>query len=180
MKSLFIGLVLLTAASAAAGQARRPGDGPASPQPQLPPAPAARALEPELDDDVRVTGCLRLWDPSIGALPGQPSSGPRYLLVDVRQDDNPGSAVVVLRRYLVTADPSVNLAGHIDQVVRISGNVAPLAAAPQQPPALRPGEGTRPGEISLPVADHRAADDTWLSISASAITRAGGSCAPRP
>lgn len=171
-------LVLLLFASAAVGQTRRPGDGQALPQPPLP-APTARVSEPELAADVRVTGCLRLWDASIGALPGQPSSGPRYLLVDVRQEDNPGNAVVVLRRYVVTADPSVNLAGHIDQVVRVSGNVAPLVAAPRKPADLRPGEeGTRPGEISAPV-DDAAADDTWLSISASAIARVAAACAAR-
>ena len=64
-----------------------------------------------------VTGCLRLWDASIGALPGEPSSGPRYVLLNARQDDNPGKDVVVLRRYVVTGEPSVNLAGDIEKTV---------------------------------------------------------------
>ena len=72
-----------------------------APRPQTP-AQTTQRPDPEIDDDVDVTGCLRLWDASIGALPGEPSSGPRYVLLNARQDDNPGKDVVVLRRYVVT------------------------------------------------------------------------------
>ena len=142
---------------------------------------------------VKVTGCLRLWDPSIGALPGEPSSGPRYVLIDARHEDNPGTSVVIVRRYVVTGDPSVNLAGNLDKTVRISGNVtgevtplvgtlklpAPgeIAPRPGTPPP-QPGTAARPGEIPPPVSDKPQPDPAWLALSASAVEIVNATCAP--
>jgi hypothetical protein len=163
--------------------------------------------EPATKDAVQVSGCLRLWDSSIGALPGQ-ATGPRYVLMDARQDDNPGKSVIVLRRYVVTAEPAVNLAGHIDQTVRISGRVSgspttvtlpapgeitprpgapvrpadnavrpPDAAQPNDPP-VRPGEAARAGQIPAPVTEPPDDDSAWLALTASSVTGIRGSCAP--
>ena len=145
-------LGVLLAASAAWAQAPTPANSPAAPRPQTP-AQTTQRPDPEIDDAVRVTGCLRLWDASIGALPGEPSSGPRYVLTNARQDDNPGKDVVVLRRYMVTADSSVNLAGNIDKTVRVSGSVTPLAGTLKLPApgeiTPRPGMPVRPGEAAV-------------------------------
>jgi len=137
-----------------------------TPRPQTP-AQTTQRPNPEIDDDVNVTGCLRLWDASIGALPGEPSSGPRYVLLNARQDDNPGKDVVVLRRYVVTGEPSVNLAGHIDKTVRISGSVTPLGAKLEVPP---------PSDAPPPIADKPHPDSTWLGLSASVVDMVSAAC----
>ena len=144
----------------------------------------------------KVVGCLRLWDASIGALPGHASTGPRYVLTNARQEDDSSKDVVVLRRYVVMGDPTVNLAGHIDHTVRISGSVAPLEPvvplklpAPGEVPAkpgvpgrtadtvVTPGETARPGEIPAPVSEEPSPDPNWLSLKASSVTMLNGSCA---
>jgi hypothetical protein len=115
--------------------------------------------EPSRQDAVQVTGCLRLWDPSIGALPGQ-ATGPRYMLLDARQEDNPGKNVIVLPRYVVIADPSVNLAGHIDQTVRVWGHVNGSPTTPTVTPS-----GPDNDSASLP-------------LTATSVTTIRGSCVP--
>jgi hypothetical protein len=136
--------------------------------------PAAQLVlppEPATKDAAQVSGCLRLWDLSIGALPGQ-ATGPRYVLMDARQDDNPGKNVIVLRRYVVTAEPTVNLAGHIDQTVRVSGQVS---ESPTRPTLPAPGEITpRPGAPT----DQPEDDPAWLPLAASSVTMIRASCAP--
>src|SRR5688572_27084945 len=102
------GAVSLTVSLAAHAQTPNLGTALAAPRPQTP-AQTTQRPDAEIDDDVKVVGCLRLWDASIGALPGH-ATGPRYVLINAKQDDNPGRDVVVLRRYLVVGDPSVNLA----------------------------------------------------------------------
>ena len=189
--------VLLTLSAAPLAQAPTPTNTPPASRPQTP-AQTTQRPDRDIDDDVMVTGCLRLWDPTIGALPGEPSTGPRYVLTDARQDEKPGKDVVVLRRYVVTGDPTVNLAGHIDKTVRVSGSVMPFAAALKLPepgaivprpgaPArpgearpgeARPGEATRPGEIPPPISDTPHSDPAWLTLSVSAIEVAGGACSP--
>ena len=144
--------VLLAGALTAAAQAPSPANSPAAPRPQTP-AQTTQRPDPEIDDDVKVSGCLRLWDASIGALPGEASIGPRYVLVNARMDDNPGKDVVVLRRYVVTGDSSVNLAGHIEKTVRIAGSVTPHASVLKLPApgeiTPRPGAPVRPGEAAV-------------------------------
>ena len=180
--------VLLAVSASPRAQAPTPTNTPPASRPQTP-AQTTQRPDRDVDDDVMVTGCLRLWDPSIGALPGEPSTGPRYVLTDARQDEKPGKDVVVLRRYVVTGDPTVNLAGHIDKTVRVSGNVMPLAAAlklpapgailPRPDAPVRPGEATRPGEIPPPISEKAPhPDPAWLTLSASAIEVTGGTCTP--
>ena len=161
MKHLSIAIlgVLLAVTAAPLAQAPTPANIPPASRPQTP-AQTTQRPDRDIDDDVNVTGCLRLWDPSIGALPGDPSTGPRYVLVDARQDENPGKDVVVLRRYVVVGDPSVNLAGHIDKTVHISGDVTPLPGTATLPPAISDTLHAQPG---------------WLTLTASAI-EGGGSC----
>jgi hypothetical protein len=152
--------VLLAVSASPLAQAPTPGTTPPASRPQTP-AQTTQRPDRDIDDNVNVTGCLRLWDPSIGALPGEPSTGPRYVLTDARQDENPGKDVVVLRRYVVVGDPSVNLAGHIDKTVRISGDVTSLTETVKPPP---------------PISEPGQAEPTWLRLSASAIEGRGSSC----
>ena len=158
-------------------------------------AHAQTPQRPDADiDDVRVVGCLRLGDASIGALPGHASTGPRYVLINARQEDDSVKDVVVIRRYVVVGDPQVNLAGHIDHTVRISGSVSALVPlklpAPGEVPlkpgvpsrtadtVVRPGEAARPGEIPAPVSEKPDPDPKWLSLKASSVTMLSGSCSP--
>jgi hypothetical protein len=188
-----LGAITLATTLVAQAQTRSPAPSPAAPVPQTP-AQTAQRPDPEVDVDMKVVGCLRLWDASIAALTGQASTGPRYVLINARQENNPGRDVVVLRRYVVVGDPSVNLAGHIDHTVRISGSVAPLLPlklpAPGEAPlkpgvpgrtadtAVRPGEAARPGEIPAPVSEKPDPDPNWLSLKASSVTMLSGSCSP--
>jgi hypothetical protein len=157
--------VFLTVSPSSLAQAPTPADTPPATGPQTP-AQTTQRPDPTIDDDVKVTGCLRLWDASIGALPGEESTGPRYMITDVRQDESPGKDVVVLRRYVVTGDPSVNLAGHIDKTVRISGSVSPLGGIMKPPPS----------EIAPRQEALARPDPTWLKVSASAIEVIGSVC----
>jgi hypothetical protein len=184
--------VMIAMTLGAQAQTRSPAS-PSAPPPQTP-AQTTQRPDPDFDDDVKVAGCLRLWDASIGALPGHASTGPRYVLVNARQEGNPGKDVVVVRRYVVVGDPTVNLAGHIDHTVRISGIVTPLVPlklpAPGEVPAkpgvpsrtadtvVRPGEASRPGEIPAPVSEKPDPDPNWLSLKASSVTMLSGSCSP--
>ena len=152
MKHLSIATFAVVLVGSLTATAEVPTPRNAAPRPQLP-GQTTQPPHPQIDDDVKVSGCLRLWDASIGALPGEPSTGPRYVLVDTRMDDNPGKDVVVLRRYVVTGDPSVNLAGHIEKTVRISGSVTPLGGTLKLPApgelTPRPGVPMRPGEAAV-------------------------------
>ena len=190
--TITFGAVTLAVALSAQAQTQNLGTAPVA-RPQTP-AQTTQRPDPEIDDDVKVAGCLRLWDASIGALPGQASSGPRYVLINAKQDENPGKDVVVLRRYVVMGDPSVNLAGHVDQTVRISGDVAPLVPlklpAPGEAPvkpgvpgrtadtAVRPGEAARPGEIPAPISEKPDPAPDWLSLKASSVAMISASCPP--
>ena len=167
MKHLSIATLgaMLAVSLTASAQISTPAN--SAPRPQTP-AQTTQRPDPEIDDDVNVTGCLRLWDASIGALPGEASSGPRYVLLNARQDDNPGKDVVVLRRYVVTGEPSVNLAGHIEKTVRISGSVTPLGAKPGVP---------APSEVPPPISDKPHPDSTWLGLSASVVEMVSATCA---
>ena len=86
--AITFGAVTLAIALSAQAQTQNLGTAPVA-RPQTP-AQTTQRPDPEIDDDVKVMGCLRLWDASIGALPGQASSGPRYVLINAKQDeDNP-------------------------------------------------------------------------------------------
>lgn len=181
---------IFAAAMAASAQTRTPANSPTAPRPQAP-AQTTQRPDPELDDDVKIVGCLKLWDASIGAVPGEAATGPRYLLINAKVDESPGKDVVVVRRYIITAAPSVNLAGFVDRTVRISGDVAALPVlnlpAPGELPqsnapartgdsAVRPVETARPAEVPPPVAAKPDDDPTWLSLSASSVTTVAASC----
>jgi len=138
-----VGAIAIAMTLVAGAQTRTPATSPAATRPQTP-AQTTQRPDPDIDDDVKVVGCLRLWDASIGALPGHASTGPRYVLVNPRQEDNSSKDVVVVRRYVVVGDPTVNLAGHIDHTVRISGSVAPLV------PLKLPAPGEVPPKPGVP------------------------------
>jgi hypothetical protein len=95
------------------------------------PAPTTQSAA-SAETSLTLVGCLNYWDGSVDkkARPNpsrtarQPVSGPsaRYMLSNVESRNQSGG--VPLASYALTGDSAVNLAGHVNHKVQVSGTIA--------------------------------------------------------
>lgn len=169
MASLIRGLVAVVCVSATTAAAQVT---PSLPRPTPPASPGTtRQSDPPT---VTVTGCLKAWDASLTPPAGTPAGAAagRFLLTNLEPtppaptapgkviDDPPPPNT----QYVVTAEPDVNLAAHVNHKVRIEGRVAmqDAAAATAQPSAGRAATPSRA--------------DRWTALTATSITMVASTC----
>jgi hypothetical protein len=169
-------------------RAQTPAPAPPAPRPQRS-TPSTPTRPPDLT--LTVVGCLRPWAAVVKEMPG-PAAAPagtgpdhRYVLTDVKPaDPEAGAAAPVgapaAERYIVTAIGNVNLAAHVERMVRIVGNVIddptqpdpPAQVEGQPPPAPVPQATTPP----MPGTAPSNPASRWPSLVATSITSAGPAC----
>ena len=155
--------VLLCSATAAAQT-------PPAPRPAPTPSPGmTKQSDPAT---LTVTGCLKAWDASVA--PSDPAlagaAAGRFLLTNI-QPPAPGTAEpgTVSRvappantQYVVTSEPDVNLAAHVNHTVRIEGTVAVSDAA------ANPAQGHTGRSASNA--------DRWAGLKATSLTMVSSAC----
>ncbi len=145
---------------------------------QTPPAPRpAPTRSPGMTKQsdpatLTVTGCLKAWDASVA--PSDPASAGaaagRFLLTNI-QPSAPGTAEPgkvtpttppANTQYVVTSEPDVNLAAHVNHTVRIEGTVAMSDAA------ANPARGHTGSRTSNA--------DRWTGLKATSLTMVSPAC----
>ena len=151
--------VLLCSATAAAQT-------PPAPRPAPTPSPGmTKQSDPAT---LTVTGCLKAWDASVA--PSDPAlagaAAGRFLFTNIqppaRGTAEPGRVPPANTQYVVTSEPDVNLAAHVNHTVRIEGTVAVSDAA------ANPAQGHTGRSASNA--------DRWAGLKATSLTMVSSAC----
>lgn len=151
-----------------------------------PPSPQPTPSTPARTDSntITVTGCLQGLD-ATGAPALSPATATRYLVANIEpatptsgaEPGERGSAATeaTAPQYVLMAEPSVNLAQHVNHKVRLTGKVtAPepstLDAMPADPPKAGEMPRTRPGGHDTTKA--------LPTLTVSSVTMVAATCTP--
>ena len=126
--------------------------------PASPPSTPSTQSTVRSETSLTLVGCLKYWDGATDALRGPTSTptrrpaGPsaKYMLSNVESRNQGGG--VPATSYALTGDSKVNLAGHVNHKVQVSGTIAAdkdgnPAPGTSSPPNIRPSEAR---DTSLP------------------------------
>jgi hypothetical protein len=116
-------------------------------------------LSNRAETSLTVIGCLKHWDGSIDpkttkSRPAQSGPSAKYMLSNI-ESRNQGGGVPVLS-YALTGDSAVNLAGHVNHKMQVTGDVAadsqghPSGASSTETTAATSADRKRAAPLSLP------------------------------